>query len=202
MMDTVLRGLKWNICLCYLDDVLIFSKNFGTHLQRVRIVLGAIKEAGLLLNAKKCKFFAREVKVLGHVVNATGVRPDPDKISAVRDFPVPTSTKQLQSFLGLCSYFRRFVPNFAHRAQALFALLHRNQNYKWERAQQDAFQDLKQCLASEPLLGHFNPDAPTELHTDASSFGIGAVLIQSLDGSDRPIAYPRGKTHQNLVRTK
>jgi hypothetical protein len=189
MMDGVLRGLKWQICLCYLDDVLVFSTDFCTHLQRVRIVLWAIEKAGLLLNAKKCKFFAREVKVLGHVVNAAGIRPDPDKLNAVRIFPTPENTKQLQSFLGLCSYFRRFVPNFAHRAQALFALLHRNQEYRWEEAQQDAFADLKQCLTSEPLLGHFNPDAPTEIHTDASSFGIGAVLVQSFDGSDRPIAY-------------
>src|SRR5690606_21937477 len=116
MMDSVLRELKWNTCLCYLDDVLVFGPTFEVHLNRLRKVLPVIKSAGFTLNAKECFFGQTEIKVLGHVVSSTGIRPDPDKIQAVQNFPTPKSVSDVQSFLGLCSYFRRFVRNFSRRS--------------------------------------------------------------------------------------
>ncbi|KAK8787622.1 hypothetical protein V5799_022601 [Amblyomma americanum] len=96
MMDNILRGLKWTVCLCYLDDVVVFSPDFPTHLKRLRQILSCLTNAGLQLNLKKCHFGARQLTILGHLVSKDGVLPDPDKLRAVADFPKPTSTKQVR----------------------------------------------------------------------------------------------------------
>ncbi|GBM58756.1 Transposon Ty3-I Gag-Pol polyprotein [Araneus ventricosus] len=143
-------------------------------------------EAGLILNPKKCLFGAKEIKILGHFVSGEGIKPDPDKIKAVQDFPTP---KDVESFLGLCSYYRRFIKDFCHRARPLQVLLKNNSKFMWTKLQEKAFGDLKSALISEPILSLFDETAPTELHTDASGYGIGAVLVQQQDGRERVIAY-------------
>src|SRR5690606_9483965 len=147
MMDSVLRGLKWSICLCYLDDILVFSATFDDHLNRLRQVLVALENAGLTLNIKKCHFCSPEIKVLGHVVSASGILPDPEKLADVQNFSTPKSVKQLQSFLGLCSYFRRFVKNFASRVSHLRQLLLKDSEFIWTSLHEDEFRDLKTCLS-------------------------------------------------------
>lgn len=109
MMDSLLRGFKWSTCLCYLDDVIVFSPTFETHLERLSDVLAIFRRAGLQLNSKKCRFGRRQITILGHLVDASGVQPDPEKVRAVTNFPEPRSTHDVRSFLGLCSYFRRFI---------------------------------------------------------------------------------------------
>lgn len=119
MMDSVLAGLKWQSCLVYLDDVVVFSTTFDQHLERLRLVLEAIRAADLTIKPEKCQFGFDELRFLGHVISAEGVRPDPEKTAAVARFPTPTDKKSVRRFLGLCAYYRRFVENFSNIAEPL-----------------------------------------------------------------------------------
>ncbi|UYV81786.1 K02A2.6-like [Cordylochernes scorpioides] len=123
MIDSVLGSLKWNMCLCYLDNVVVYTPTFEEHLRRLQLVLRCIQKAGLSLNHKKCLFGSRRIKILGHLVNANGIHPDQDKVEAVSKFPRPNNISELRSFLGLCSYYRRFIENFADKARSLHDLL-------------------------------------------------------------------------------
>ncbi|UYV84117.1 hypothetical protein LAZ67_X001223 [Cordylochernes scorpioides] len=159
------------------------------HLRRLEVVLNCFKRAGLKLNPGKCSFGASNIKILGHQVNKDGIRPDDDKIKAVSQFPIPKNLQQLRSFLGLSSYYRRFIKNYADIARPLNSLLSKGTKFQWNTDQERAFQKLKNALTSKPVLGHFDDDAPTELHTDASGYGIGAVLAQKQGNGEKVIAY-------------
>jgi transposase InsO family protein len=189
MMDTVLRGLKWNICLCYLDDIIVYAPNFQEHQIRLRKVLRCIRGAGLTLNSNKCAFGKKKLTILGHLLDQHGIYPDPQKIAAVAKFPEPESIADVRSFLGLCSYYRRFIKNFADIAKPLHDLLRKDAKFSWFTPQKESFSTLRKLLTSGPVLGHFLPDAETRIHADASGYGIGAVLVQVQEGQERPIAY-------------
>lgn len=104
-LDTVLHGLRWKMCLCYLDDIVVYSATFSEHIHRLNVVLSCLATAGLQLNRKKCRFVYEQIRVLCHIVSAQGVSPDPDKMKAVEEFPTPKTLKELCSFIGLRSYF-------------------------------------------------------------------------------------------------
>ncbi|GFT32400.1 retrovirus-related Pol polyprotein from transposon 17.6 [Trichonephila clavipes] len=189
MMDNLLRHFKWTMCLCHLDDIIVFSETFEDHLIRLRLVLKCLQEAGLKLNSNKCLFAAQEVKILGHLVSSNGVRPDPDKIKAVRNFPTPKNIHDIRSFLGLCSYFRRFIKGFCYLAEPLQSLLKSGVEFHWGPEEVEAFNSLKKALTSDPVLGMYDERASTEIHTDASGYGIGAVLVQIQNNVEKVIAY-------------
>ena len=189
MMDVVLAGLKWNTCLVYLDDIVVFAPTVTQHLERLESVLQRIGRAGLKLKLSKCSFLEQSLRVLGYIVSSKGLSPDPEKISAVRDFPVPRNVKELQSFLGLCSYYRKFVPDFAVLARSLSNLTKKNQRFLWGEEQQRSFEALKTVLTSPPILAHPRYDLPMEIHCDASHYGVGAVLVQQHDGKEHVLAY-------------
>ena len=189
LMECALAGLTGSQCLIYLDDIVIFSKDFAEHIERLEKVFEALNEAGLTLRSSKCHFAQREVNYLGHIVSATGVQPDPGKTEAVSSYPVPKNTKELRQFLGLANYYRRFIANYAKIAGPLHKLLTKEKNFQWDLKCQHAFEDLKHRLVSPPILAF--PDFGQEfiLHTDASDTAIGGVLSQSQDGKERVIAY-------------
>ncbi|GFW82954.1 retrovirus-related Pol polyprotein from transposon 297 [Trichonephila clavipes] len=171
MMDNLLRHFKWTMCLCYLDDIIVFSETFEDHLIRLRLVLKCLQEAGLKLNSKKCLLLPK-VKILGHLVSSNGVRPDPDKIKAVRNFPTQRIYMTYEVFLGLCSYFRRFIKGFCYLAEPLQSLLKSGVGFMGSE-EVEAFNSLKKALTSDQYWGCTTKELLHEIHTDASGYGIG-----------------------------
>ena len=189
LMEQVLAGLQWQICLIYLDDVIIFSKTCLEHISRLDEVLTKLGQAGLKLKPKKCHFFCKEVLYLGHRVSKEGIATDPEKVKAVQDWEVPTNLTDVRSFLGLCSYYRRFIPQFSSIAKPLTKLTEKNQGFKWGVEQEEAWAVLKQRMLTAPILAYPDPQCEFIVDTDASAYGIGAVLSQIQNGEERVIAY-------------
>ncbi|UYV73857.1 hypothetical protein LAZ67_11001152 [Cordylochernes scorpioides] len=190
LMDTVLRTHKWKICLCYLDDVIIFSEDLHSHLNRLKTILECLKTAGLTLNASKCRFAYTELLIFGHVVSNEGIAQDPEKIISIRKFPTPRTVKDVRAFLGLCSYYRRFIREFSKVALPLQILTRKNHSFAWGKEQELSFNSLKNKLISPEVLTHYDPNKPIGLHTDASDQGLGAVLVHLNENTkERPISY-------------
>ncbi|UYV78152.1 STK39 [Cordylochernes scorpioides] len=184
-MENMLGNLRWQICLCYLDDVIIYSPDFPTHLKRLEAVFRCFRESNLRLNDKKCRFAFEELEILGYITSKHGIKPAEHNIKAVRNFPRPKKVKEVQSFLGMCSYYRKFIKDFSKIADPLTNLIKKSVSFTWTERQEEAFQTLKTALLSPPILGHFNPNAPTYVHTDASNIGIGATLVQDIGGEEK-----------------
>ena len=189
LMETVLHGLTFKFCLIYLDDIIVFSKTFQDHVQHLTEVFERLPKSGLKLHPKKCTFAKRQIKYLGHIVSEDGISPDPDKISAIRDYPTPTRVKNLRAFLGVTGYYRKFTKNYSSIAAPLYALTKKNANFTWTEECENAFQLLKNALISPPILAYPEYDKPFQLYTDASSYAVGAVLCQTQNGVERVICY-------------
>ncbi|UYV67074.1 hypothetical protein LAZ67_4003826, partial [Cordylochernes scorpioides] len=204
-MENMLGNLRWQICLCYLDDVIIYSPDFPTHLKRLEAVFRCFRESNLRLNDKKCRFAFEELENLGYITSKHGIKPAEHNIKAVRNFPRPKKVKEVQSFLGMCSYYRKFIKDFSKIADPLTNLIKKSVSFTWTERQEEAFQTLKTALLSPPILGHFNPNAPTYVHTDASNIGIGATLVQDIGGEEKVISYlsrTLSKAEQNYSTTE
>ncbi|GFT22001.1 retrovirus-related Pol polyprotein from transposon 17.6 [Trichonephila clavipes] len=190
LMETILGGLSYEACLVYLDDIIIVGRSFEEHLKYIRCVLQKQKEANLKLSPSKCHLFRREVTYLGYIISAEGVRTDPDKISAVKeDWNCSMDVHQLRSFLGLCTYYRKFVKNFSTIARPLHKLTEAKQKFIWTVDCNNAFNKLKDALTSAPILAYPEIGKQFILDTNASHESIGAVLSQEIDGQERVIAY-------------
>jgi hypothetical protein len=149
------------MCLVYLDDVLVFGKTFEEHQKRLECVLIALEKAGLTLNVSKCIFATNRIFHLGHIIDENGIRPDPEKISALVNFKVK-NIKSLRGFLGLASFYRRFVPEFAAIAHPLHVLLKKNSAWSWKEQQELAKTELVNRLVSSPVLAHFDENIALE----------------------------------------
>ena len=191
-MELVLAGLTYSICLCYLDDIIIFSNSIGEHCERLRAVLSRFRQHNLRLNLSKCSFAARSVHYLGHLISEHGISPLPSKVDAIKQIPVPKSVKDVRSFLGLSGYYRRFIKNYATISAPLTKLTTNasTKQFLWTPDCDTAFRTLKTCLCSSLVLIHPKFDREFILQTDASDIGLGAILSQLDDnGCERPIAY-------------
>jgi hypothetical protein len=188
LMENVLKGLQFEICLIYLDDVVIFSSSFNEHLQRLRLVFDRFRESGLKLKLTKCHFAGRSVKCLGHIVSDKGIMTDPDKIEVIRTWPQPTNARDVKSFLGLASYYRRFIKGFSTICSPLNKFLQKEESFSWSSKCDEAFQMLKSKLVTAPILSYPTEDGIFTLDTDASSTSIGAVLSRQGD-SEKVICY-------------
>ena len=189
-MEGVLAGLIGEKCIIYLDDVLVIGRTFEEHRSNLREVFTRLTKAGLKLKPSKCKLVRKEVKFLGYVISRNGISPDPKKLAAMEEFPKPKDLRALRAYLGLTSYYRRFVPSFSALAQPLYKLTKKDVPFVWTDACEEAFQQLKQLLMRAPVLAYPNFSRDFLLETDASGLGLGAVLSQSQDDeSIRPIAF-------------
>jgi len=188
-MSIVLRDLLWVICLCYLDDIVIYVRTPEELLERLRTVRDRLREVGLKAKPSNCELFRTEIKFLGHLVSADGINPMPDKLEAIRNWPVPHCLKDVRSFFGLASYYRRFVKGFATIAEPLTRLTRKMARFKWSEEAQLAFEALKKALVEATSLAFPVPHEHCILDTDASDVAVGAVLSQRIDGVERPIAF-------------
>jgi hypothetical protein len=195
LMNDIFRPLLDKCVVVYVDDILVFSKDEKEHEDHLRQVLEILRKHELYGKLSKCAFFQESVEFLGHIISAEGVSTDENKTVAVRDWPTPTNTHDVQSFLGLCNYYKRFVRNFAEIAAPLTDLLHKEQAFTWNTKETAAFDTLKTTLVNAPVLRLPDPDLPFLVTTDASGFAVGGVLSQDFgDGmGPQPIAFESRK---------
>lgn len=188
-MEDLLRDVPY--CSCYLDDVLVHGGNTeDEHFSRVEKVLQKFRDSNIRLNFEKCLFCVTEVEHLGHVISKDGIKPSKKKISAVTNAPEPKSVNELRSFLGLVTYYGKFIPSLSAVAYPLNQLLNKDAKWKWGKSEKSAWDKLKQLLVSHKVLTHYSLNLPVRLACDASSYGLGAVLSHVLpDGSERPVAF-------------
>lgn len=165
--------------------MIVFSHDEDGHLERLKLVLTRLMNAGLKLKPSKCALMQRSVSFLGHVVSAEGIGTDPNKIRDIVNWPTPQNLKEVRAFVGICGYYRRYVENFAAVAKSLYQLTEKNHKFEWTQDCQDAFEQLKLALTSPPILGMPNDTDQFVLDTDASNHAIGAVLSQKQEGVDK-----------------
>lgn len=188
LMEDVLRGLpSW--CLVYLDDFLVHAPTFNELLDHLQQVFRRLENAGLKLATAKCHLCRREVKFLGHLISAEGISPDPGKVGAVNDWPTPLNVTNVQSFLGLCAYYRRFIKDFSKIARPLHQLCEKGKRFEWSGECQEAFTNIKELLTSAPILIQPRWEQMFILDTDASLHAMGAVLSQRVEGKEHVVAF-------------
>ncbi len=178
LMDRLLQGLEYRIALAYLDDIIVFGKTIEECIDRLRQVFERIRAAQLKLKAKKCSLFQKETLYLGHVVSSEGVKCDPAKIEAVKNWREPRTVKQVRSFLGMANYYNRFIKNFADTARHLYALTKKKTKFVFSEQCRLAFVTLKEKLISAPIIAYPLEEGLFVLDTDASAYAIGGVLSQ------------------------
>lgn len=191
LMTRLLRPLRGNSAL-YLDDVLLYAQTVDDALKSLREALEIFRQEGLTLNFKKCYFLQTSITYLGFEIKQGTVRPGTDKIKSVEQFPTPTNVHQIRQFLGLTGYFRHFIENYALIAKPLTTLTKKNVSWRWTENEENALQTLQSMLTTRPVLSLclFDPEAQTEVHTDASKIGLAGILFQrQIDHRLHPIAY-------------
>ena len=189
LMNEIFKGDSFKHVLIFLDDLLVYSETPAEHLEHLEKVFLKLRAAGLKLKPKKCDLFQTQVNYLGHVLDKTGIRPDPKKLEAVRDWERPKTVTQVRSFTAFCIFYRKFVKNFAEVAKPLYRLTSKGVKFTWEKEHENAFQLSKTRLLQAPILAFPNFRHPFVIDTDASETELGAVLSQIIDGEERPIAF-------------
>ena len=187
MVTEVTEGLEGVVC--HMDDVLIWGATQEEHDARVHTVLEKAQRAGITLNTDKCEWAKSEVKFLGCIVSADGLRPDPEKTRAVQQMEQPKNISELRSFLGMVTQLGKFLPNLSEKDKALRDLLSKKNQWVWGHEQEKAFTDLKRELSCAPVLQLYDPNRELKISADASSYGLGAVMLQMCDNVWLPVAY-------------
>jgi transposase InsO family protein len=189
LVDRIFGDIKYKYVFNYLDDVVVYSENFDDHLQHLKEVFCRLRKAKLTVNPAKISLAVTQIKYLGHIITSQGIRIDPERAQVIDNFPVPKNLKSLKRFLGMCSFYARFIPCFSEISAPLNQLKKKNSPFVWGRAQQKSFEKLKSKIASPPVLRVPDFNKEFVVHTDASSNGVAGVLSQREGDSLVPVAF-------------
>lgn len=189
LIDNVLGADMQPFVFVYLDDIIIISPDFESHLESLTKVFDRLISAGLTVNREKCQFCLPQLKYLGYVVDRLGLRVDPEKVEAILNIPSPSNVSEVRRFIGMTSWYRRFVKDFSTLVSPLTQLTKKNIRWNWTNECEHSFQTLKERLVSAPILNCPDFDRPFVLQTDASGFGLGAVLTQTFDDGEKVICF-------------
>ena len=183
MMDTVLQSIPEIIC--YIDDILVSGKDEAAHLQSLDEVFTRLKKHGFHLKVEKCEFLLPKVEYHGHQISSDGIQPLPSNVTAIIKVADPKNLQPLRSFLGLINYYGKFIPNLATILQPLNSLLQARKKWNWSVECAQAFQEAKSQITSAQILTHYDPTLPIKLASDASAYGLGAVISHVMpDGAE------------------
>lgn len=185
MIRNVLGDLLESHCMAYLDDIIIYSSTIEEHMEKLDAVFKRLSDHKIQVQPNKCEFMKMKLPFLGFIISSDGLCPDPKKTEAISNYPTPLNVKETKSFLGLASYYRRFIPNFSDIAYPLTTLTKKDEPFLWTSMCQDSFDNLKEKLCSQPILTFPDFNETFTLTTDASDYAIGAVLSQN----DRVVSY-------------
>ena len=177
-MNRILMPLIGKCLFVYMDDILVYSPNFEQHLADLEKVFSILRKFKFSINIEKCNFCQESVEVLGHILSKDGIKPMPDKVLAISTWKTPQNVSQLQSFLGLVGYYRKFIPNFADISNCLYKLTSPKVPFVWSSEHHHSFELLKKALCSNPILHYPDPNLPFIIRTDSSSYAVGAALLQ------------------------
>ena len=187
-IDSTLTNFP-GVC-CFVDDILVAAKTESEHLNRLRAVFKRLHENDVRIKPEKCVFITKEISYLGFKITDKGLFKTDEKIRAIKESPAPTNVSEVRSFLGLVTFYSKFVPNLATMAAPIYQLTRKNVPFDWNEECQKALQSLKQELISNRFLTYFNPKLPLVVACDASPVGQGAVLAHKMpSGEEKPIAY-------------
>jgi len=189
LMSLVMRGLIFEKVLVFIDDTLVLGKDFDDHLHNLELVFERFRKSGLKLKPKKCRIFLRRAKFLGHVVSERGVEMDPDKVACIIAWEFPKDVSELRSFMGLASYYRSYIKDFAHIAEPLLEMMRKGCAVVVTDHRLEAFNELKRRLSEAPILGVPQDQGRYILQTDASNFAAGCILAQVQEGKERVLEY-------------
>jgi transposase InsO family protein len=189
VVDTLFGDLKCKFVYNFMDDLVVYSRSRDEHLQHLKEVFSRLQRVGFTLNRDKLRLAQREIPFLGHLLSADGVRILPERVEAISSFPPPTNLRAVRRFLGMASFYGRFIPRFSHLAEPLHALKRKNVRFEWKESHQEAFLLLKRALATPPVLQIPDFSAQFSLACDASDVAISAVLQQQNGDEWAPLAY-------------
>ena len=188
-MTRILTGLQGIKCLVYLDVIIIFGRNWLDHNNKQQDVFKSLREFNLKIKPEKSNFLHKEIMFLGHIIGEDGIKPNPVKIKTVNAYPAPTNVKQLQTFLGLANYYRKFINNFSKIVSPITYLLKKDVPFLWTEECENAFTTLKTKLTTYPILQHPDFTKLFLLTVDGSGKALGAILSQGKVGQDLPVSY-------------
>lgn len=188
-LNACLSNYLYDICVLYVDDLITCGINTEQHNYRLRKIFEIFRDVKLKFKPSKCKFGYSELIILGHLVNSLGISPSPDKVSAIMKIDIPKRLKNVRSFVNMCGFYRKWIYNFSVIANPLNILTRKNVEFRWDKDQQNAFETLKEKLATAPVLTHLKPDKPLEVRVDACDIGIAGILLQIEETGPKPLAY-------------